>query len=267
MELYSKGAVLNMMVNAKVITVKQLPVIEQTLDEISKTIDLEIERAKSIVPVDANKTSIALKKSRSDLRKDFEWIEVQRKAVKTEIMRPYLEFEELYKSKISDKYKEADIYFKEKIDEIETKAKTEKREKVKDYFIDLALSSGISGISFEDLNIDIKISGSFKSYCDRVKEKIEKISSDFKAIDAMNLGENEKLELILEYKKTFDLSSSVLKIEQKKKEIEKLKSPETQKEILEAPEDDEVLEMTFTVRGSKKKLKALKEYLIENKLI
>ena len=252
----------------ELITVKQLPIIEQTLDMISTKIDFEIKEAKNLVPTDPNKVTTHLKKIRANLKKDFEFIENQRKAVKSEIMKPYLEFEEIYKSKITDKYKEADIYFKGKIDELENEAKAEKESKIKDYFNDLALSQGINFISYEDLHIDVKLSGSLKSYYNQVKEKIETINNDFEAINTLNLSENEKLELLVEYKKTFDLSATMLKLEQKKQEIEKLKGePEPEKEILEAPEDDEVFEMTFTVRGTKKKLKALKQYLIENNLI
>lgn len=253
----------------KLITLKQLPIIEQALEEISKTIDFEINEAKNLVPIDPAKTTTHLKKVRAGLKKDFEVIEEQRKAVKSEIMKPYLEFENLYKEKIADKYKQADKYFKGKIDELENEVKAEKEEKIKAYFDDLVLSKGISDVLFfEDLEIVVNLSGSLKSYYEQVKEKVESISSDFEAINALNLGENEKFELLIEYKKTFDLSATILKLEQKKQEIEKLKGePKIKKEVLEAPEDDEVYTMSFTVKGSKKKLKALKQYLIENNLI
>jgi hypothetical protein len=252
----------------KIISIRQLPIIEQALDEISKSIDLEIKKAKELVPIDPSKTTSSLKKIRAKLKKDFDFIELQRKAVKSEIMKPYLEFESIYKSKISDKYKEADNYFKNKISEIESEVKTEKEIKIKTYFDDLTAAKNISGIDYEDLKIDVKISGSLRSYYEQVKNRVENISNDFEAINALNLDENQKYEFILEYKKTFDLTGTVLKLEQKRKDIEKLKEKqEKPKEILEAPEDDEIFEMTFTVRGTKKKLKALKQYLIENKLI
>ena len=252
----------------QLITLKQLPIIEQALEEISKSIDLEIKKAKELVPIDPSKTTASLKKIRAKLKKDFDLIETQRKAVKSEIMKPYLEFEEIYKNKISNKYAEVDNYFKSKISEIESEIKKEKEAKVRYYFRDLATSRNVFGIIYEDLKIDVKLSGSLKSYYEQVKEKVEKISSDFEAINALNLDENQKYEFILEYKKTFNLTDTVLKLEQKRKDIEKLKGEqEKPKEVLEAPEDNEIFEMTFTVRGTKKKLKALKQYLIQNGLI
>lgn len=253
----------------EVITLKQLPIIEQTLDAISQQIDYDIEQSKKMVSSNPDKTTSHLKKIRAKLKKDFSLIEEQRKYVKSEIMKPYLDFENLYKEKISEKYKEADIYFKSQIDDIESEIKDEKRKKVEDYFKDLAISKGIAGVSFSDLGVDIKLSGSLKSYYDTVKEKVESIDNDFKAVNSLNLDEDEKFELLLEYKKNLDLSAAMIKLEQKKQEIEELKGEsETKKEeVLEAPEDDEVYTMSFTVKGSKKKLKALKEYLIENGLI
>lgn len=251
----------------EVITLKQLPIIEQTLDAISQQIDYDIEQSKKMVSSNPDKTTSHLKKIRAKLKKDFNLIEEQRKAVKSEIMRPYLEFENLYKEKISDKYKEADKYFKDQIDELENEVKTEKEEKIKAYFNDLVLSKGIRIIDFKDLQIKVNLSGSLKSYYEQVEEKVNKIDSDLKAISNIETDENTKLDILYEYRKTLDLSGAMLKIEDKKQELEKISEPKDKKEVLEAPEDDEVFELTFTVRGTKKKLKALKKYLIENKLI
>lgn len=251
----------------EVITLKQLPIIEQTLDAISQQIDYDIEQSKKMVSSNPDKTTSHLKKIRAKLKKDFNLIEEQRKAVKSEIMRPYLEFENLYKEKISDKYKEADKYFKDQIDELENEVKTEKEEKIKAYFNDLVLSKGIRIIDFKDLQIKVNLSGSLKSYYEQVEKKVNKIDSDLKAISNIETDENTKLDILYEYRKTLDLSGAMLKIEDKKQELEKISEPKDKKEVLEAPEDDEVFTMTFTVKGSKKKLKALKQYLIENKLI
>lgn len=252
---------------SKIITLKQLPIIEQTLDAISQQIDYDIEQSKKMVSSNPDKTTSHLKKIRAKLKKDFNLIEEQRKAVKSEIMRPYLEFENLYKEKIADKYKQADKYFKGKIDELENEVKTEKEEKIKAYFNDLVLSKGIRIIDFKDLQIKVNLSGSLKSYYEQVEKKVNKIDSDLKAISNIETDENTKLDILYEYRKTLDLSGAMLKIEDKKQELEKISEPKDKKEVLEAPEDDEVFTMTFTVKGSKKKLKALKQYLIENKLI
>ena len=49
------------------------------------------------------------------------------KNIKSKILKPYEDFENIYKTNISDKYKNADIELKTKIDNIENNLKKEKR--------------------------------------------------------------------------------------------------------------------------------------------
>lgn len=253
----------------EIITVTQLPVIEQALDNISSKIEHEIQEAKNTLPSDLSKTTVHLKKLRAKLKKEFEWIESQRKTVKSEILKPYLDFEVLYKSKISDKFKEADKYFKSKISEIESEIKSEKAAKLKDYFIDVATSKDIKYISFEDLNLKINLSDSLKSYYSKINEITDNISNDLKVINDNISDEKTRYEIILDYKKTLNLAQSMLLMTEKQNQIKKIMEDKNQKEVLEAPslENEEKFEMSFTVTGTKKQLKALKDYLIQNNLI
>lgn len=253
----------------EIITVTQLPVIEQALDNISSKIEHEIQEAKNTLPSDLSKTTVHLKKLRAKLKKEFEWIESQRKTVKSEILKPYLDFEVLYKSKISDKFKEADKYFKSKISEIESEIKEEKAAKLKDYFIDVATSKNIKYINFEDLNLKINLSDSLKSYYSKINEITDNISNDLKVINDNISEEKTKYEIILDYKKTLNLAQSMLLVTEKQNQIKKIMEYKDQKEVLEAPslENEEKFEMSFTVTGTKKQLKALKDYLIQNNLI
>mgnify|MGYP002678290721 FL=1 len=253
----------------EIITVTQLPVIEQALDNISSKIEHEIQEAKNTLPSDLSKTTVHLKKLRAKLKKEFEWIESQRKTVKSEILKPYLDFEVLYKSKISDKFKEADKYFKSKISEIESEIKAEKAAKLKDYFIDVATSKNIKYISFEDLNLKINLSDSLKSYYSKINEITDNISNDLKVLNDNISDEKTRYEIILDYKKTLNLAQSMLLMTEKQNQIKKIMEDKNQKEVLEAPslENEEKFEMSFTVTGTKKQLKALKDYLIQNNLI
>ena len=253
----------------EIITVTQLPVIEQALDNISSKIEHEIQEAKNTLPSDLSKTTVHLKKLRAKLKKEFEWIESQRKTVKSEILKPYLDFEVLYKSKISDKFKEADKYFKSKISEIESEIKSEKEAKLKDYFIDVATSKDIKYISFEDLNLKINLSDSLKSYYSKINEITDNISNDLKVLNDNISDEKTKYEIILDYKKTLNLAQSMILMTEKQNQIKKIMEDKNQKEVLEAPslENEEKFEMSFTVTGTKKQLKALKDYLIQNNLI
>ena len=96
------------------IVVKQLPQIEEHLKELSLEVEQKVENAKSLVCTEENVTTI--KQIRASLNKEFKEVENQRKIVKEQILAPYMQFEEIYKMYISDKYKSADNDLKEKIE-------------------------------------------------------------------------------------------------------------------------------------------------------
>jgi len=254
----------------KLITIKQLPIIEQMLDEMSGEIDKKIEFALLIVPENSDKVLSETKKIRAALNKDLAELETARKNVKNEIMKPYLEFESIYKTKISDKFKQADTILKNKIDACETNIKDNRKKDLEEFFNEYCRAQKVDGVYFENMGLKINISGSDKSYRDKIKEWIDKVKKDLEVIETAK-DEQTKLELLLDYRKDFNINRAILDHEKREREIERLKNiKETTPEELSAPEtngDTEIFELNFVVRGTKKQLKALKEYLIENKLI
>lgn len=256
---------------SELIVIKQLPIIEQMLDKMSIEIDNKIQSALNLVPDDADKMLSETKKIRADLNKDLAELETARKNVKNEIMRPYLDFEKIYKEKISDKYKKADKFFKEKIEEIEYDIKKERRDNLNEYFIEYCKAESVKDVTFEDMHLKINISGSDKSYREKIKSWIDKVKQDLAVINTAK-DEQTRLEILLDYKTDFDVNRAILDHEKRQREIAELKSKQnvTSDENLSAPsvtEDNEVYEMTFSVRGTKSQLKELKKYLVENKLI
>lgn len=253
----------------KLITIKQLPIIEQMLDEMSGEIDKKIEFALRIVPENSDKVLSETKKIRAALNKDLSELETARKKVKAEIMNPYLEFESIYKTKISDKFKQADTILKNKIDACETNIKDNRKKDLKEFFDEYCRAQKVDGVCFENMGLKINISGSNKSYRDKIKEWIDKVKKDLEIIETSK----DKYELLIDYKfnRNFDLQQALLDHEKREREIERLKNiKETTPEELSAPEtndDTEIFELDFVVRGTKKQLKALKEYLIQNKLL
>jgi len=256
----------------ELILIKQLPIIEQMLDSMSIEIDRKINEAMSLALTDPDKVLSETKKMRAELNKELAELETARKNVKNEIMKPYLEFENIYKEKISDKYKKADKFFKSRIDEIEGTIKDERKEKLQEYFDEYCKAQGIDCIAFEDMPLKINISGSDKSYRDKIKSWIDSVRTDLQVIETAK-DEKTKLELLIDYKKDFDLQRTILEHDKKEREIEQLKREQQVVENTEeiaAPittEDTEVYEMTFTVHGTKSQLKALKQYLLDNNLI
>lgn len=256
----------------ELILIKQLPIIEQMLDEMSMEIDKKIDMAMNLALAEPDKVLSETKKMRAELNKELAELETARKNVKNEIMKPYLEFEEIYKAKISDKYKKADKFFKSRIDEIESAIKGNRKEKLMEYFEEYCKAQNVECINFEDMPLKINISGSDKSYRDKIKSWIDSVKADLQVIETAK-DEQTKLELLVDYKKDFDLQRAILEHDKKEREIEQLKNAQNACENTEeitapiTPEDTEVYEMSFVVHGTKTQLKALKNYLIENGLI
>lgn len=268
----------------ELIIIKQLPIIEENLKSLSEEIDKKVENAKSLICDD--KTVKEVKKLRAELNKEFKELETQRKMVKSEIEKPYKEFEEIYKKYISSKFNLADTELSNKINEVESELKHNKEVEVKEYFEELKLSDGIDFISFGDSNIIVNLSASMKSLKTQCKEFISKIDGDLRTIKTLKYAD----EIEVEYRKTLNLNQSIQEVSNRHLALEQLKRIEESaketieleeksigqvEEILNAPEviegqmsiDDfeesveEILEMTFTVRGTLTQLKQIKQFL------
>ena len=145
----------------ELIVVKQLPIIQERLKELSTEIDNKVKNAKSLVCTE--ETVKEVKQVRADLNKEFKDLEAQRKLVKEEVLAPYMQFEEIYKHYVSDKYKNADIELKNKVDSIENELKAKKEQEIKDYFEEYKTANNIDFITYGQARINVTLSASMKS--------------------------------------------------------------------------------------------------------
>lgn len=280
------------MENNELIVIKQLPIIEEQLKKASDEIDEKVNNAVALV---CNEETIKIvKEVRATLNKELKEFEDKRKQVKAEVLKPYEDFEKVYKECIIDKYKTADMDLKNKIDSVENELKANKKAEVVNYFNEYLNSKNIDFVTFESANINVTLTASMKSLKEQAKNFIDKISDDLKLIDT----QEHKAEILVEYKQSLNVSQAITSvtnrfkaIEEEKRKLEK--EQELQKEIveiakesdkyvdthvptieevpqmtietpLEAPtivETEEILTLKFTVKGTRKELKALKEFL------
>ena len=277
------------------IVVKQLPQIEEHLKELSLDVDKKVENAKNLVCTEENVTTI--KQIRASLNKEFKEVENQRKIVKEQILAPYMQFEEIYKMYISDKYKSADNDLKAKIDSTENELKNIKEQEIKDYFEEYKKANNIDFVAYSQARINVTLSASRKSLKEQAKQFIDKIVDDLKLIDT----QEHKTEILVEYKQSLNISQAITSvtnrfkaIEEEKKRQEELKRkqleeaqrradesiraqteatrqalenfiPKTEETILQAPvieeKQEEILTLRFTVKGTRTKLRELKQFL------
>lgn len=277
----------------ELIIVKQLPQIEEHLKERSEEIEKKVENAKSLICTEENVKTI--KEVRAELNKEFKEVETQRKMVKEQILAPYTKFEEIYKTYISDKYKSADIDLKNKIDTVENELKKQKEQEIKEYFEEYKQANNIDFITYEQAKINVTLSASKKSLKEQAKAFIDKIVDDLRLIET----QEHKAEILVEYKNDLNVSKAITAvtsrykaIEEEKKKQEELKqkqleeaqriadenirvqTEETKKAldnfnvnktvVLQKPveeKQEEILTLKFIVRGTRAKLKELKQFL------
>lgn len=271
---------------AELIRVVQLPEIEEHLQSIKVAVTQKVNDALSLVCTEDTVKSV--KAVRADLNKERNEFEEQRKAVKKSIMTPYEQFEAVYKECISDTYKKADAELKAKIDSVENELKEAKRAEVEAYFEECSKSVGVDFVKLSDLNLNVTLSASVKSLKRQVKEYFDKVIQDLALIATLE----HTTEILVEYRKTLDVSDAVLTVQERHKAIAEQekrnaeasiiaeKQAETVAKVEEAvqkskaeeisapeveeapPEGNEPLyEATFRVTGTLSQLKRLKKFL------
>lgn len=189
----------------ELIVLEQLPIIKAKLEQVSSEIKQRVDNATSLV---VNEDTVKeVKKVRADLNKEFNELETQRKQVKSAIMSKYDEFEEIYKDKVANLYKEADSQLKEKIDNVENELKLEKENELIDFFEEHQKANHLEGlIEYSEIGLNVTMSASMKSLKDQIKAFCEKVANDIKAMQT----DEYKDEIWLEYKfsKLFDYAKA-----------------------------------------------------------
>lgn len=267
----------------ELIIVKQLPIIEERLKELSNEIDEKVNNATSLVCT--ADTVKEIKKVRAELNNEFKELESQRKIVKEQIMKPYNDFENIYKSYVTEKFKNADVALKEKIDSVENEIKGKIKDKLETYFNELAAKENLDFVKFSDMGLSITLDlqtekGELtKKAKNEVNEFIEKIVNDLKLIDSQEY----KDEILYEYKKYLDATIAIVEVKKRHEEIEKSKQVEEEKkeqkltdeemlnkiDSLTAPKVEEQIKLfgaTFEVKTTLEKLQNLVKYMRENKI-
>lgn len=269
--------------NKDLIIIEQLPVIKEQLKKVAEEIDKKVEKAKGLVCTEENKQ--AVKNTRAEMKKELEEFEAQRKAVKEKVLAPYMQFEEVYKACISDKYKLADKDLKEKIDAIEVEQKKRLEDGARGYFDEYAQLKNIDFIKFENMNLKIGLSDNPTKLKKQITAFIDKVDDDLKLIET----QEHKAEILVEYKQTLNVSNAITTVANRFKAIEEEKAKQEKQKIVHiemnekhelSKESYEELEkafnremqdtqinqkkhtITFTVTETAVRLKQLKDYLI-----
>ena len=263
------------------LSISALEQTEQNLKKINADCTQRIENAVNTLCNEDTKQ--AVKKLRSELNKEFQEYETERKERTVEYEKPLRMFREMYDRYITQPFKDADRVLKSKILEVEALQKEEKEAEIKSYAEELKSLYVLDWLDIDRIMPNITLSASLKSLKAAVAEKLDKINSDVNCIDAIdNSGE-----MFAEYMKCLNLAQAKLTVVERQHAIEqaeKAKAAYTQNEEVnrqaeekvdmlappkveeEKPEEEKKYTMTFTVSGTMEQLKALKAFMIENNI-
>lgn len=259
----------------ELIKVEQLPKIFSQLEIIGEAIDEKLEGIDDLKCTAKNKKEV--KSKRTEINNMKKVMEDKRIEIKNAIMEKYDIFNEKYEKEVKTKLENASNILTDKINEIEDGQKQEKRETIEEFANNYIIDKNLEGlVTFEQLNINITLTASEKSLKDEVLRKLEKIETDLKLI---KLEENYSDEILIEYKKTFDLTKSKLEVINRHKQLEKLQQEKLEVQLkideesnvvesideIVAPKeiDEELITVSFTITDTKDRIKEIKEFLIK----
>lgn len=276
----------------QIITIKQLPIIEERLQLIKAEIDAKTQH---VLALDCNDATVkAIKSLRADLNKDFSELEEKRKEVKRAVMSPYERFEEVYTECVTNIYKQTDAILKGRIAIVENAIKANKEKEIRAYYDEYAESLGIDFVPYEKSGITVTLSASAKKLKEQAAAYLDRIADELKLIGTQ--PQDLQPEILVEYKRTVNVAYSIQTVIERKKaieeEAERARQQAEQQTIYEAAEArvDEAIEsygeeqqeaaiapptvaeaqeqpaklyrVAFAVNGTLEEIKALKNFLV-----
>lgn len=199
--------------NPDLIVINQLPIISEQLDKVKDEIKRRTAFADTVTVSEENRQKI--KKIRAAMNAEKSRLdEVYKKALEA-VIAPIQVVQDKYKDCVG-LYTKANSQLKAKIDVIEDGLKLEKENSVKEYFEELVTAKKIDFISFERLGLKITLSVSEKKLKEQVNNIVERVATDLKAIE---IQENKE-EILVEYKKSLNVSEAVSIVDARHKAIQ-----------------------------------------------
>lgn len=275
----------------QVITIKQLPIIEERLQLIKAEIDAKTQH---VLALDCNDATVkAIKSLRADLNKDFSDLEEKRKEVKRAVMSPYERFEEVYTECVTNIYKQTDAILKGRIAIVENAIKANKEKEIRAYYDEYAESLGIDFVPYEKSGITVTLSASAKKLKEQAAAYLDRIADELKLIGTQ--PQDLQPEILVEYKRTVNVAYSIQTVIERKKaieeEAERARQQAEQQTIYEAAEarvnaavesyseeqqeaiapptvaeaqeqPAKLYRVAFAVNGTLEEIKALKNFLV-----
>lgn len=270
------------------IEVRQIPVIVERLKQVKEQVEAMTEEASSLLCT--AETVQLVKQTRADLRKKFDELENQRKAVKAAVMGPYDAFVRVYDECISGPFRSADNKLKEQIDGFENELKQRTIERLRAYYAEICSAHGIEWLPFEKAMAKTGLKISMDQAQAKTPKKLMDALGLFVSDMAVGMDSISKLEdadeIMVEFKKCLNATEAIGIVAERKKALETEKEEaerraaeaeemkarmDRAKEIagadivkapvVEPPADEKIYTIKFTIHTTKAKALKLKSFL------
>lgn len=232
------------MLAESLIVVQQLPVIKEQLHSIKAQAQASVTEALALVCTE--ETLKVVKEQRAKLNRDRKDLDDRRAVVKKQIMKPFEDFDKVYKECVTDVYGPADEALKGKITDVEAGLKADKEKKVIAYFDELVKANGVEWVSYGDVGIAVTMTASLKSLKSKVKDYVDRVVADVNCINGME----NATEVMAEYKQCRNLAVAINSVSQRKDRVAReeaerkqrleaqLRAQEAESAVLDAVEED-----------------------------
>ena len=270
------------------IVVKQLPIIEDRLDEAYAAVKDRLSAVSGLVVTEDNYKE--LKKTRADLNREFDDLEALRKRVKSAIEVPYKRFEAGAYKRVADEYKAAISELDGNIKDTESGLRSQRQDELVAYYEQYRQSVGVDAQigAFSNSGIKVGLSGTMKSLKEQARAHLDGIVNDLAMIDTLENAD----EVLAEYRDCLVVQAAVRIVNERHKKVaeerkrreaeeEARKQKEARIEAVEAAvgpptesvatEEEEVVGgqvlstkyLGYEIFGTLEQLKGLKGYLQE----
>ncbi len=261
--------------NLPAIRCTQPPIIVENIDSVRQNLEILLADISTLPQNDEALKYV--KQIRANLAKDFERMEIQRKAVKKQVMEPYDQANQKYTEYISGPYKEADSQLKKWVDGYQDGLKRKCEDTLREYFDELCQANGIDFLSFGRCGVVVDMAMARqkepRKAMDQIYNTVMNVRSDMDAILQME----DAAEIMAAYRRNPSLSEIVVAINEKKRDRERMarfleeqrqqqeQQSQTRAAMMEAapeilPDQEERYTVAFKATGSLASLKAMKAY-------
>lgn len=261
--------------NLPAIRCTQPPIIVENLDSVQRNLEILLADISTLPQNDEALKYV--KQIRANLTKDFERMEIQRKAAKKQVMEPYDTANEKYQAYVAAPYKEADDRLKKWVDNYQGNLKQACFDALKRYFDELCQSQNIDFLTFAQCGVVVDMAMARqkepRKAMDQIYTYVMGVRSDLDTILKMEDAE----EIMAEYRCCPILASAIGKVTRRKADLENtarfLENQRRQRDrqiveqtaMIEAapeilPEQEDRYTAAFMATGSLASLKAMKAY-------